>query len=99
MTNEMTAEDFFRTMTGFDEIAISRAFSEDIADLRKKPFTFMRALVFVDFRRQGKHDVEAHQDALGVTVGELEDYFAEDKPEFDPEAPETDQGKDDELSF
>lgn len=99
MTQEMTAEDFFRTINGFDEIAIARTWGADIADLRKKPFTFMRALVFVDFRRQGKHDVEAHQDALGVTVGELEDYFVEEKPEFEPEAPETDQGKGDELSF
>lgn len=99
MTQEMTAEDFFRTINGFDEIAIARTWGADIADLRKKPFTFMRALVFVDFRRQGRNDNEAHQDALSLTVGELEDYFAEDAPELDPDEPETDQGKGDELSF
>lgn len=98
MTNEMTAEDFFRTLNGFDEIAIAQSFGTDIYVLRNKPLTFLRALVFVHSRRQQNKDGEAHTYAMERTVGELETYFAEEKPELDPDDPETDQGKDDSPS-
>lgn len=95
MAHEMTAEDFFRSLNGFDEIAIAKAFGTDIYVLRDKPLTFLRALVFVDYRRQQHKDGEAVTFAMERTVGDLEEYFSEEEQELDPGDPETDQGKED----
>ena len=35
---EMTAEDFFKSITGFDEIAIQKAFGTPFVDLRNDQF-------------------------------------------------------------
>ena len=94
---DKTAEDLFKSMNGFDEIAVSRAFGEDLSVLRAKPFTFVRALVFVDLRRGGAKDGDAHKQAMTLTMGDLEDYFAQDE-EVLPEDPTTERGKGDEPS-
>lgn len=91
----MSADDFFGTLNGFDEIAIARAFDAEIDTLRKRPFTFLRALVFIDQRRRGKTDAEAKTAALEVTMSDLGDYFPDPEPEIDPDDPVTDAGKDD----
>jgi hypothetical protein len=83
--HDLTAEDMFQSLTGFDEIAIAQQFGEDLAQLRKRPFMFMRTLVFTDLRRHGTRDPEARQSALELTMGELEHYFAEDDPAELPE--------------
>jgi hypothetical protein len=95
----MTAEDMFGSINGFDEIAIRQSFGEDVSTLRKTPFRFMRALVFIDQRRKGLRDPDAYGAAMAVTMKEIESYFAEEVPELDPEEPETEQGKDDALSI
>ena len=96
-TTDKTAEDLFKSLNGFDEIAVSRAFGEDLSVLRTKPFTFVRALVFVDLRRGGAKDGDAHKQAMTLTMGELEDYFAQDE-EVLPEEPTTERGKGDKPS-
>lgn len=98
MTHEMTVEDFAGSLTGWDEIGIEKAFGEDFLTLRKRGTTMVRALVFVDFKRQGQTHDQAYKSAMDVTMDGLEHYFAEDEPELDPSDPETDQGKDDKPS-
>ena len=93
----MTAEDCFQGINGFDEIAIGRSFGEDLSDLRRKPFMFVRALVFVHLRRGGAKDGEAHKQAMNLTMSDLEGYFEQDS-EVMPEEPVTELGKDDEPS-
>lgn len=95
---ELTAEDMFKSLTGFEEIAVSRSFGEDLSTLREKPFTFMRALVFADRRRQGLNDHEAREYALGMTLGQVEEYFPDDEPEIVPDEPVTEMGKGDSPS-
>lgn len=92
-SNDLPLEEFFRTITGFDEIAIAKLFGEDVAALRDKPFRFTRALVFVDKRRGGLKDGPAYTAAMDLTMGDLEDYFPEPVDELDPDEPETEQGK------
>jgi len=89
----LTADDFFGTLTGFDEIAVARSFGAEVTDLRKRPFTFLRSLVFVDARRRGESDGQARESALGLTLAHLSDYFADDEPELDPDEPVTAMGK------
>lgn len=94
MAHEMTAEDFVGTLSGWDEIAIEKAFGEDFLTLRKRGTTMVRALVFVAFKREGQKHDEAYASAMNMPMRGLETYFAEEEPELDPDDPETDQGKD-----
>ena len=96
MTSPMTGDEMFESLNGFDEIAIAKAFGRSVQTLaREDEITFLRALTFVDFRRNGRTDAEAHTDAMNLTIGMLNDYFAEAEPEVSAEMPVTEQGKGD----
>lgn len=94
---DQTAEDLFQSLTGYDEIAISKAFGEDLNGLRTKPFMFLRALIFVQLRRGGAKDEAAKREALEMTMTQLESFFEIDT-EVMPEEPATDMGKGDSPS-
>lgn len=90
---ELTAEDFFKSITGFDEIAIQKTFGTSFVDLRNDQFRFLRALVFVDLRRDGKKDAEAYTEVMNLGIGQVDAWFAEAADEVFPEEPVTEQGK------
>lgn len=94
-----TADEAFDSLNGFDEIAIAKQFGNQIHQLHPdnpggSPFGFLRALVFVDLRRNGEKDAEAFTKAMTLSVRDLNTYFAEAEPEIDPDDPDTDLGKD-----
>lgn len=91
----LTADEMFESLNGYDEIAVARHFDAEISALRKRPFVFMRALVFVHHRREGLADHDAKDAALNLTLRDLDDYFAEAVEEINDEEPETEPGKDD----
>ena len=91
--HEMTAEEFLDSLTGFDEMAIKKAFGDTITNLSSNDqMMFARALVFIAKRREGLADGPAKNAALEMTFGEVTRYFAEDV-ETTPEEPETESGK------
>lgn len=91
--SEMTADEMFESLTGFDEIGITKQFGKTITDLAKTDeLQMVRALVFTDQRRAGLKDSEAFKAAQTFTLGEIDGYFTEDD-EIDPEDPVTDSGK------
>ena len=97
---DTSAGDFFLSLTGFDEIAISREFGEDVSRLLPNkdndggnPFRWLRSLVFVHQRREGLKDREAFKAAQEIPIRQLQDYFADDEPELDPDDPDTPAGK------
>jgi hypothetical protein len=92
---KVPADELFESITGFDEIAISKAFGLEIHQVQEKPFMFMRALVFVNERRRGANDLTAHSTAMNMTMAALTDYFAEPEEELDPNDPDTESGKGD----
>lgn len=94
-TTTTSADDLFMSLNGFDEIGIAKAFDADVFALKKKPFMFLRALVFVDQKRNGANHEEAKKAALLLTIDELNDYFPEHEDEVMPDEPETEAGKDD----
>jgi hypothetical protein len=97
MTATMSANALTDTINGFDELAISKAFGEDITTLKGKPLMFLRAMAFVDHRRQGMKDAPAYKAAMLILSKDLADYFPDDPQESDPsefEDPVTDEGKD-----
>lgn len=99
MTHNMTAGEFYESITGYDEIAIERAFDGQLLDWAHneetgspgQPTKLLRALIFVDQRREGLKDLEAKHAALNLSVKECQEYFAE---EDDDDLDET-AGKDD----
>lgn len=100
-TCDTDAGDFFLSLTGFDEIAITREFGEDISRLVPDkngegghPFGFLRALVFVHQRREGLKDREAYKAAQEIPIRDLQSYFAgETGADLDPDDPDTPAGK------
>lgn len=93
---EMTADEFFESLTGFDELAIAKHFgAKPIALSNTDPMWFARSLVFVAHRRGGMADAEAKKAALELTVGNVNEFFVEDEDETSPDEPVTEAGKDD----
>jgi hypothetical protein len=91
---EETGEDFFLTLNGYDEIAVAKTFGSDVVTLQgQQPLTFLRALVFIHQRRDGRKDPDAKAAAMTCTLQGLNDYFADPAPEIDPDDPDTDVGK------
>lgn len=82
-TSEMTAEEAFNNLTGYDEIAIAKWFGESPLALSEiKSSGLVRSLVFIEYKRAGMSDKEAHAAALALSMGEITTYYAED--EADP---------------
>lgn len=98
MSCDQTVEELADSLTGFDEIAIKKAFGAPFASLAPNEkgqggdvFQFLRSLVFVHRRREGETDVTAYNSAQAMTTSEVNGYFAEDSAESgkDSSAPET----------
>lgn len=78
MSAQITAEEMANSLTGYDELAISKHFGGEVGDLAEhRQTTFIRALVFVDFTRQGKGAPEAKKAAMDLTLGQCNSYFSE----------------------
>lgn len=83
----ITADEMIESLTGFEEIAIAKAFGGEVFDLAQtKQTTFLRALVFVQAKREGMKDSDAKQYALGLTLKDVNARFSD--PEVDVEAGE-----------
>lgn len=92
----MTLDEMVESLTGFDELAIEKHFDgfDIYAHGETKGIRAMRALAFVQFRRDGQTDREAVKTAQELTFKALKDRFLPDQPEIDPADPETPSGKD-----
>lgn len=91
-TEQVSAEEMAESLTGFEEIAIERAFGAEVYDL--PPVKTLRALVFVLLKRQGLRDPEAKEQVLAMPLKEVNGHFCEPEEETVPDQPETEAGKD-----
>lgn len=99
MSNEdmkQSAQDVVLSLTGYDEIAIEKAFGMDLESLPAQKS--MRALAFVLFRRKGQTDAEAKESVLQASQQAVMEMFGVDLEELMADEPETEQGKGDALS-
>lgn len=97
--SEMTVEEMMESLTGYEEIAIAKAFGSDILALAEKsPTQVGRALVFVVKTREGLDHNKAKHAALSLTLREVDDSFADDEDEVMEEEPVTEQGEDDSVA-
>ena len=95
-TTELTIEEVQESITGFDEIAVEQHMGMDIyTDAEAKPILLLRALVFVHQVHELKPAPEARKAALGMTLKEVQGYFAEPPEEIDEDEPDTEAGKGD----
>ena len=92
MSADVTAAEVVQSLTGFDEIAIEKAFGVAVEGMATEA-ALLRALAFVVEKRAGKNDAEAKKAALSLSRKDVEGYFtaAEDEPM--PEEPVTASGK------
>lgn len=92
----MTLDEMVESLTGFDELAIEKHFDgfDVYNDGGEKSIRAMRALAFVQFRRDGQTDRDALKAAQELTFKDLSSRFLPDEPEIDPHEPETPSGKD-----
>lgn len=79
--------EMFKSLNGFDEIAIRKVMGEDIyaqagvVDGEKQmPMSALRSLLFIAARRQGMKDVQAKNMALSVTVGDMDRIIIQPDP-------------------
>lgn len=82
----MSADEVFNSLNDFDEIAIERAFGNDVLSLKDNPTRFLRALWFTLKRREGLKDPEAKKAAQDILLGDLIAGF--EAAEADPESGE-----------
>jgi hypothetical protein len=73
MTEKIDAEAFTRTLTGFDEIAVRKAFGASFDELEGT--LNPRALLFIQYRRHDMKDFEAYKAAMEIMLGDLEQLF------------------------
>jgi hypothetical protein len=93
--HELTAQEFFESLNGFDELAIAKAFGAKPVELNETDhMAFGRSLVFVAHRREGLSDAEAKKAAMDATIGQVNTFFRPDDDEPMPEDPVTPAGKD-----
>lgn len=94
---DMTGEEMFESLTGFEEIAVGQHFNAEVGHLAEnKPTMFLRAMVFVHLTRSGKPTKDAKAEVMGMTLKTCNDYFAEDD-EPNPDEPVTPVGEGDSL--
>lgn len=75
--NKTTLEDLAESLNGFDEIAVQKAFGFNIDDFENQGTLGIRALVFVEFRREGEKDPAAYKRAMDLTMRDLIDRYPE----------------------
>lgn len=87
----MTAVEAMKSLNGFDEIAIEKAFGKEFDDLNGRDT--IRAIIFVLERRAGSTDKDAKQYAMSLPMGQLDEHFEPAAEEVDDDEPETEAGK------
>ncbi|WP_340540424.1 hypothetical protein [Nocardioides sp. GXZ039] len=94
----ITQAEMLQSLTGYEEIAIERAFGFDVYTGDHSIVAETRAFVFVHKKREGMTDADAKKSVLEMSFKETRDYFDKPEPELDPDNPETESGKDSEPS-
>lgn len=95
-TVQMSTDEMFESLTGFDEVAIAKHFGDEWQGLMtEKPVMFLRALAFVHFTRTEMNTADAKKAAMGLTVKQAHDFFEPEVEDGEDDNPVTAQGKDD----
>lgn len=98
---EITQTELQNSMTGWDYLAVKQAFGTPFDGgpnggglATDNPPLALVAMVFIHKRRQPMKDRDAYTAAMSMDTAALNDYFADEPAEVDPDDPVTDAGKD-----
>ncbi|MDF2805466.1 MAG: hypothetical protein K0S43_412 [Cellulosimicrobium sp.] len=84
-TSDRTAIEFYNTVTGEERGLVGRVYKRPLGKMTNEdPETFIEALVFLDLHRRREPDAQGK--ARGMTVGQLQDYFADESEDDAGEA-------------
>lgn len=78
MTTEIhTLEELAESLNGWEELAVVKAFGFTIDDFENQGTLGIRALAFVEFKRDGAKDPAAHKAAMDLSISELVSRYPE----------------------
>lgn len=78
MTTETNRlEELAESLNGWEELAVQKAFGFNIDDFENQGTLGIRALAFVEFKREGQKDAAAHRAAMDLSVRALIDRYPE----------------------
>lgn len=77
----LTADEALESLTGFDEMAITKHFGRPVSAFENDQSMLGRALVFVVKRRDGLTDDDARNAALELPLKDVLSFFAEESEE------------------
>jgi hypothetical protein len=72
-TERINAEDFAKSLNGFEELAIRKAFGVGISELEGTMVP--RAILFINEKRNGLKDFDAYNSAMLLTLSAIEGRF------------------------
>jgi hypothetical protein len=90
-------EEMFKSLNGFEEIAIEKVFTCSAAELALKAdggntFPLMRALLFVEAKRSGAKDGESYRSVMNLRMDDVVSRFSGQEGEDEQDAG-VDEGK------
>lgn len=73
-------EEYFKSLNGFEELAIERMFHRSTGELAMRAeqgdvFGLMRSLLFVEARRAGVKDGQAYRDVMNLSAVDVAEQF------------------------
>lgn len=79
----VTAEEVLWSINRFDKIAVQMMFGMSLVDIQQSgdDSELIRALAFIQMRRDGAKDDEAREASFALTLRELTEYFSEPSQE------------------
>lgn len=75
--DRMGLEELAESLNGWEEIAVQKTFGFSIDDFENQGTLGIRALAFVEIKREGNNDKAAHQAAMDLTLRQLIDRYPE----------------------
>lgn len=88
ITEQISTEEFIESLTGYEEIAIAKAFGAELFVLAEtKQTMFIRALVFIHVKRTGVKDDEAKKTVLGMSLKQAQSHFSDEDLESGEDEP------------
>lgn len=91
---DLSVTDAVELLTGFDEKYIRELYDQDIEDLlESQPRDGLRMLAVAVVKREGTPEDDAYAHVMGLSMKQLDAFFADEQPEAMPEEPDTESGK------
>lgn len=93
---KLTWNEHVELLTGFDELAIEKAFGTDFDNLRES--MMLRALVFIVEKRAGANDKDAYKAVMERSLKAITEHFSNEPDEVNDDDPITESGNGDASS-